>query len=288
MKETFMKETCTRKRPTAIVRISFFALALVMAAATLHLGAQTAHAAQATLSWAAPTTYTDGSALTTLKGYKVNAGTASGSFTQNVDVGNMTSYTMSGLNDATTYYFAVTAYDTAGMTSGYSTEAKFVTAAGTPAATLYTLSASAGSGGSITPSGSLVISKGTNQTYSIAPATGYKIAGVTVDGASVGAVSSYTFSNIAAGHSISATFAAATTTTASYSITATAYSNGSISPAGTVAVTSGGSKTYTITPKSGYVISALVVDGVSVTRTTTYTFSAVKKNHTIAVSFKLK
>jgi hypothetical protein len=74
------------------------------------------------------------------------------------------------------------------------------------------LTASAGSGGSISPSGSVAVSQGLSQTFTIAPSTGYKIAGVTVDGAPVGAVSSYTFSNIAANHSISATFAASTST----------------------------------------------------------------------------
>jgi hypothetical protein len=71
----------------------------------------------------------------------------------------------------------------------------------------YTITASAGSGGSISPSGSIVLNQSASQSYSITPDTGYTIAHVTVDGTSVGAVASYTFSNVTANHSITATFA---------------------------------------------------------------------------------
>jgi hypothetical protein len=50
------------------------------------------------------------------------------------------------------------------------------------------------------------VNKGANQTFSITPATGYTIGSVTVDGASVGAVSSYTFSNVRKNHTIGASF----------------------------------------------------------------------------------
>jgi hypothetical protein len=68
-------------------------------------------------------------------------------------------------------------------------------------------------------------------------------------------------------------------------ITASAGANGSISPSGAVAVPLGGSKTFTITPNRGYRISDVKVDGVSVRRTSAYTFRNVMSNHTIAVSF---
>jgi len=50
--------------------------------------------------------------------------------------------------------------------------------------------------------------QGRSQSFSIAPAAGYDIASVTVDGAAVGAVSSYTFQDVQAGHSIRAAFSA--------------------------------------------------------------------------------
>lgn len=68
------------------------------------------------LSWS-PNTETD------LAGYKVYYGTATKTYGLPIDVGKVTTYTVTGLTDQTTYYFAVTAYDLAGNESGFSTEA---------------------------------------------------------------------------------------------------------------------------------------------------------------------
>ena len=71
----------------------------------------------------------------------------------------------------------------------------------------YTITATAGTGGSITPSGAVTVNNGASQAFTITPSTGYHIADVLVDGVSVGAVSSYTFSDVTAGHTIAASFA---------------------------------------------------------------------------------
>lgn len=55
-------------------------------------------------------------------GYKVYFGTASRIYEPPIDVGNQTNYTVIGLDDGVTYYFAVTAYDYDGNESGYSNE----------------------------------------------------------------------------------------------------------------------------------------------------------------------
>ena len=65
-------------------------------------------------------------------------------------------------------------------------------------------------GGSITPSGTTTISSECSQTFTITPATGYHISNVVVDGSSVGAVATYTFSSVSANHTIAATFASLT------------------------------------------------------------------------------
>ncbi len=75
----------------------------------------------------------------------------------------------------------------------------------------YTISASAGTGGSITPSGSVSVPFDGSQTFTITPASGYVISDVQVDAGTpefvdAGAASSYTFSNVIASHTISATF----------------------------------------------------------------------------------
>ena len=74
----------------------------------------------------------------------------------------------------------------------------------------------------------------------------------------------------------------------SYTITATAGANGSITPSGAVEVTEGESKTFTITADEGYEIDTLKVDGADVTVETSYTFTNVTADHTIAVTFKQK
>jgi hypothetical protein len=70
----------------------------------------------------------------------------------------------------------------------------------------YTISASAGSGGTINPSGPVTVNYGGNQGFTITVNTGYTILSVTVDGVNKGAIGSYTFSNVTANHSISASF----------------------------------------------------------------------------------
>ena len=73
--------------------------------------------------------------------------------------------------------------------------------------TSYPITASAGSGGNITPPGTTTVTNGSSQMYNITPNTGYKIADVLVEGNSVGNVASYQFTNVVASHIISATFA---------------------------------------------------------------------------------
>ena len=74
-------------------------------------------------------------------------------------------------------------------------------------ATAFTITASAGTGGGITPAGAVAVVRGGSQSFAITPAAGYEIADVLVDGDSVGAVSSYTFSNVVKDHTITAEFA---------------------------------------------------------------------------------
>lgn len=73
--------------------------------------------------------------------------------------------------------------------------------------TRYTITASAGEGGSISPAGNVRVSRGDDKTFAITPDKGYAVASVLVDGKDVGALTSYTFENVRAAHTISVTFA---------------------------------------------------------------------------------
>jgi hypothetical protein len=70
---------------------------------------------------------------------------------------------------------------------------------------IYTITASASSGGSISP-GTMVLNSGGSQTFAITPNSGYSIADVTVDGVSQGAITNYTFSDVTSPHTITAAF----------------------------------------------------------------------------------
>ena len=70
----------------------------------------------------------------------------------------------------------------------------------------YTIKAAAGSGGSISPSGSVSVREGRDQTFTITPDKGYAVANVKIDGKSIGAVKSYTFENVRRTHTIEVIF----------------------------------------------------------------------------------
>src|SRR5204863_486792 len=138
----------------------------------------------------------------------------------------------------------------------------------------------AGTGGTISPSGSVSVGCGSNQSVTISPDACHTIADVLVDGVSKGAVSNYTFSNVTAGHTIAASF-----NLINYTITASAGTGGTISPTGAVSVNCGSSQSFTITPETGYTIGVVVVDGSSVGAVASYTFNNVQTAHTISASF---
>ena len=70
----------------------------------------------------------------------------------------------------------------------------------------YTIKATAGAGGSISPSGNVSIREGRDQTFTITPDKGYAVANVKIDGKSIGAVKSYTFENVRRTHTIEVIF----------------------------------------------------------------------------------
>lgn len=187
------------------------------------------------------------------------------------------------LQEGQTYYLTATAYskDSTGQKvaeSLYSNEISY-----TVPLSKFTITSSAGSGGTIQPLGATEYDRGSSATYSIVANTGYNVSDVIVDGTSVGSKTSHTFSDIQANHTISASFLIKT-----FTITASAGVGGSISPSGVTTVNYNASQTYNITPASGYIILDVKVDGVSQGALTTYTFAGVASNRTISVTFDLK
>jgi len=324
------------KRPRASCFYLLWFVSFAALTFSLLLFTPNVYSFQITLAWD-PNTEID------VAGYKLYYGNASRNYTSIVDAGNQTSYTISGLEDGKTYFFALTVYNSY-VESNFSEEL-----------TIYSISATAGTGGTITPSGQVTVSEGTNQSFTITPNSGYYIADVKMDGVSQGAVSSYTFTNLTANHTIGASFTSNPTYTLSvtktgtgsgtvtnspsgtsfpagtvvtltatpnasstfsgwsggasgtsptttvtmnqnrtvtatfsiktYTITATAGTGGSISPSGSITVNYGTSKSFTITPNSGYYIADVKMDGVSQGAVSSYTFTNLTANHTIEASF---
>ncbi len=315
------------------------------------------HCAQVTLAW-------DPDNVSNLAGYKVYYGTASGSYHWNIDVGNVTTYTLNGLTIGTTYYAAATAYTTSGLESSFSNQVMYTVPSCTYAISPSSASfAASGGTGSVsittqpycnwtTSSGASWITVNTgsgigsgSMTYSIAPNTGtanlvasLTIAGnvftitengvamptnytlsISKKGTGSGSVSTsptgtvfsagtvVTLNATADANSVFAGWSGGCAGTASTCqvtmnsnlsvnatfnvgakliITATAGKNGSISPRGQVAVQPGASQKFIITPSHRHRITNVQVDGVSKGPITSYTFSNVTANHTIAASFR--
>ena len=122
----------------------------------------------------------------------------------------------------------------------------------------FTIAATAGAHGTITPTGATSYLGGVDATYTITPDPDYRIGTLIVDGAANNPSSTRIFRSVDADHTIAATFVPDV-----FDITASTRGAGTISPAGTTAVTRGGSVTYTMTPAPGYTVDRVIVDGVN-------------------------
>ena len=330
-------------------------LILALSSLSIFLTPNIGSAGQVTLAW-------DMNNEPNVAGYKIYYGKASRNYDWFIDVGNVTQVTITDLPNGSTYYFAATAYDNSNppIESTYSdevnkdmctysisqTNASFSASGGTGSvsvttqpgctwtassgaswltitsgkngtgngvisysvsantntdartasstfagkvftvaqsgATTYTITASASQGGIITPSGSVTVAQGANQSFTVTPNAGYQVSYVAIDGVPQEATSSYTFSNVTKDHTIAAVFSVKT-----YTINASAGPGGSISPSGNKSVNHGANQSYVISPNNGFTIADVIVDGVSQGATGSYIFSNVTSNHTISAVFKV-
>ncbi len=235
-----------------------------------------------TLAW-------DANPEPTVAGYKVYSGTSSRTYSGNVDVGNSTNCFMAGLETGKTYYFAATDYSSTGQESGYSNEIVYTV----PASCSFSLTPSSQTWPSSGGSGVVNVVTGSACNWATSGGTSWLYVTANSSGTGPGSVSfQVTANTTASSRSASLTVGGQTFTvtqsgySSSYSVIASSNAGGNISPSGTSKLLSGESKTYTISPKWGYNISAVQVDGVSIGAVSTYTLTNITANHTIRAFFK--
>jgi hypothetical protein len=167
---------------------------------------------------------------------------------------------------------------------------------------------SAGSNGAISPSGTISVNYGNDQTFVIMPVNGYHVANVIVDGSSIGAVTSYMFTNVVADHTISAAFTVDTTTSSTSTTTSTTTMSSSTtsttpftfkitvisahgSPTVSTYVNAGASFEATVTTPDGnttqrWICTGYSIDGGKAITGTSYTFTNVQAAHTITFNWQ--
>ncbi len=142
----------------------------------------------------------------------------------------------------------------------------------------YTVTPSAGAGGSISPNTAQTVAYGTKKSFTVTPTTGYGIASVTGCNGTLSG-NTYTTSAITGNCSVSVAFKAIT-----YTVTPSAGAGGSISPNTAQTVAYGTKKSFTVTPTTGYGIAS--VTGCNGTLSgNTFTTSAITGNCSIVTSF---
>ena len=149
----------------------------------------------------------------------------------------------------------------------------------------YKITASAGANGAISPNGENDYEENSTPKFTFSSNSNYEVDEVLVDNTPVTfSNNSYTFSALKADHTIHVTFKPLP----KYKIMATAGENGTISPDGEKEYNPGENAEYNFTPNDNYTVDEVLVDGETVTfENNSYTFTAIDKDHTIHVTFKL-
>jgi hypothetical protein len=144
----------------------------------------------------------------------------------------------------------------------------------------FQISASAGPGGAITPSGDIVVENGADALFQFQPDEGLHVDSILVDGGFAGDSLSYRFRSVYADHAIRVAFA-----TNVYAITAEAGPHGAVSPSGAVAVAHGLDAAFTFLPDPGYHVDSILVDGAYAGDSLSYRFLHVTAPHALAIRF---
>ena len=154
-----------------------------------------------------------------------------------------------------------------------------------PSATTHVITATAGEGGTVAPNGAVSVVDGGSKTFNIYPDIGYEIDKVFVDSISQGKIDTYTFSNVFANHTINATFKLKEVTVNIIFDPA----QGDVTAGGINVVKYGSDFVIDITPKEGYEVDKITVNGVAFTPyNNRFILSNVVKDTQVSVTFRAK
>ena len=149
--------------------------------------------------------------------------------------------------------------------------------------TYYTITATCGEHGTITPSGEISVLSGENKSFAIVADGGYHIVSVTVDDVDVTSElsgSTYTFNEVVANHTIHAEFEINTYTVVVYA------QGGTITPSGSITVNHGDSLSFEFTPNEEYELMHLLVDNQSVeVEGNTFVLDSITSDHVLVAVF---
>jgi hypothetical protein len=265
---------------------TLFSKIVILLALCFSLSPTNSLAGQATLAWDPPDVATD------VTGYMIHYGTAAGTYSQGIDVGDTTSYSVCNLIEGQKYYFSVTAHNASGYHSIYSNEVSTEVGITTPPLQYVLVILNPGPGqGTVSGPG---INCGDTCLAVYYPDTVVSLSatadsGSTFDGWSGGGCTSTGLCTITMNANTDITANFKTSSVVKYSITASVSSRGgTISPPGISSINSGNSITFSITPATGYGVAGVTVDGINVGTVSSYTFSGVVANHKITATFKRK
>jgi|GEM_PF-3027387 len=144
----------------------------------------------------------------------------------------------------------------------------------------YTINASAGSGGTISPSGVVIVPSGGDQRFTITPDVGQSVSDVQVDNVSIGPVTSYTFMNVTENRQISAFFSKIP---GEYLINSSSNQWAKIIPSGNYLYPENSNQSFKMQAKPGSMLENLTVDSTRQDAIPYYTFTNLTNDHSIYV-----
>ena len=152
--------------------------------------------------------------------------------------------------------------------------------------TTYNITASAETGGSISPSGTIAVDSSKSKTFTITPDKWFIIDQVIVDGVNKGSLTEYSFSDISKEHTIVAKFRKDPNAPTLHTITVDVDSTyGTVSSNTSITLPNGEDTSLSITPHNGYIVGDVTIDDITTSHVVSFNIHNIIEDHNITVNF---